>query len=127
MDLTKEDIDNYIASQHFQDWLVSRDCHGTRMVKDLEKSDIEKQLKKLKKLEVVSGDLLIDQPNTFFIDITEILPGSKLNQTKEGKQIHTTLAHYIRPCLCEDDKCKQHGYQYECYLENCKCCTDECT
>ena len=106
----------------FEDWLETQDCYGNPMVGEWEKETIKDHFKALKKsdIEIVYGDEKKDQPNTIMLDITSL----SSPDFQPGKIITVTLAHYIRPCPCSD--CS-HTWQYECYLNDCLCCTDECT
>lgn len=106
-------------TQSFEEWLISEDCYGNRMVADEERSFIIKRFEEVKDaLSIVEGDLEKDHPGTILIDITHHAP-----DLHPGKNVWINLAHYIRPCSCEE--CN-HECQYECYISNCKCC-DECT
>jgi len=102
--------------EQFENWLISKDCYGNRMIADKEKPAIIKRFKELDNIKVIKGDINKDKPNEILIDITP--------EGWKGKPVWVNLAHHIRPCLC--NKC-DHKYQSECYLEDCACCTDECT
>jgi hypothetical protein len=101
-------------------WLKSLDSYGNRMVADSELPFIQKRIQDIKNLVVVSGDPKTDEPNQIQVDVTFLRPKTGF---QKDKQIYISLAHYIRPCLCKE--CK-HEAQYECYLNNCKCCMDTC-
>ena len=94
----------------FEDWLQSKDCYGNSIIGEWEKDIIRKRFKQLR--------LKDCKPNEELIDITKYKP----QNYKSNKPILITLSHFLRPCPCG---C--HKWQYECYLNDCKCCTDECT
>lgn len=107
-------------TKKFQDWLNEKDCYGNPLLAEWEKSAIIKRymLLSLNDLIIFEGNPDRDAPNSIIIDITHL---SKKNFQPQ-KKVLINLAHYLRPCPCD---C--HQYQYECYLEDCVCCTDECT
>ena len=118
--MTPEQIEKYIESKAFNDWLVCKDCYGTRMVDDWEKPLITIRLQELLKgdIKITTGDLQTDQPNNVIVDITHLAPNL------HAHEVLINFSHFIRPCPC--DTC-DHKYQYECYIEDCDCCTSECT
>jgi len=111
-----------IIIDHLSDWLYSTDCYGNRMVQDWEIDFIFNHLNELTEddLVIVEGDLKKDEPNDILIDITHLAP----DDFQPGKSVIISLAHFIRPCPC---KSKCHNWQYECYLNDCDCCSGECT
>jgi len=99
-------------------WIKSLDCYGNRMVSDNETVLIKNRLESLKDVEIVKGNIKTDYPNKILVDITHLTP----KDFQPNKKVFISLSHFIRPCPC---KC--HDWQYECYLNDCTCCTDECT
>jgi len=105
----------------FHKWLFSKDCYGNRLVLDIEHPTIIERLELIKDtVKIVEGSLNKNQPNQINIDITELVP----KDFQPNKKVLTTLAHFLRPCLCKE--CT-HESQWECYAAKCKCCIDECT
>lgn len=112
---------DYTNSKQFNTWLKSKDCRGNRLVLDKEKQAILKRFEETKDtVKIVEGDLEQDQPNEIVVDVTHLAP----KDFQPGKTILTSLAHFIRPCYCS--KC-DHKYQVECYLADCRCCSNPCT
>jgi len=102
-------------------WLESKDCYGNNLIGEWEKPYILKRFKEIEPfLRITKGDIEKDMPNQILVDITHL----KKSSFQPGKKVIITLSHFLRPCACME--CK-HDWQYECYLNDCKCCTDECT
>ncbi len=101
-------------------WLLSKDCYGNRMVQDWELPLIKKRLLEIEDLSIVQGNIETDTPNQILVDITYLKP----KKFQPNKKVIITLSHFLRPCLCSG--CI-HDHQYECYLNECKCCSGDCT
>ena len=105
-------------TKNFEQWLIDKDCRGNPLVGEWEKPKIINRYKRLKMVSIVKGDIKKDKPNQIIIDITHLTP----KKFQPNKNVLTTLAHFIRPCPCG---C--HKWQWQCYINDCQCCTDECT
>ena len=104
-------------------WLKGIDTYENRLVEDWEEDHIRQRVKDLKKIDgifVVEGDWKTQLISDIIIDITVLKPEG----FHPGKNVTMTLAHFIRPCPCDD--C-DHENQYECYLNDCECCSGSCT
>jgi len=102
------------------EWFGLTDCHGVQLIKEEEHDFIRNRISQLSDLQIVSGDIDTDLPSAIVIDITHLKPDG----FQANKNVHITLSHFIRPCYCKD--C-EHESQYECYLNDCNCCTGDCT
>ena len=110
-----------LSEDQLYEWLKDVDCYATPLLNKLREEDfIQKVLAELKEISIVEGDPTTQHPNQIIVDITHLKPDG----FQPTKTVLTTLAHFIRPCLCND--CV-HTRQYECYLNDCECCTGECT
>jgi len=102
------------------EWLFCVNSYGDRMVEDWEFPYIVARWHQIKdEITIIEGSIEENQPNAILVDISHI------KNQKEGRKdkAYLTLAHYLRPCPC--DECP-HDWQYECFLVNCKCCTEVC-
>jgi len=114
-----------ITEEIFAEWVDGVDSHGTYIFfpytkrRQVEEA-IRKALAELKEIDIVRGDPQTQHPSQVIVDITSLKPEG----FQPTKTVLTTLAHIIIPCPCNE--C-EHNLQYECYLNNCKCCTSECT
>ena len=104
----------------FKKWFASTDCYGNKLIGDWEEPLIIFRFGEVvNDLKIVQGNLETDMPNEVLVDITSLKPKG----FQPDKKVVISLAHFIRPCRCV--VCK-HVWQYECYLNNCKCCMDGC-
>jgi len=94
----------------FDDWFYSTDGYGNRLVQDWERPFVERRWEQVKDSlpPVLEGKIGVDHPNAIILF---------------HKDKHITLAHYLRPCPC--DEC-EHEWQIDCYFVDCECCSSEC-